>query len=229
MENFESHIIYQDDAIVVVNKPIDLPVHKNDHMAYDAPYLTKIVGDFLDKWVYNVHRLDSKTSGVIVLALSPEYAKIITKQFENRTVNKVYSALVKGATPAEGIFDTPVLIKKKGKRAKAVTNYTTKKTIATELIGKNDEKISLSLVEVTPETGRWHQIRQHFANNRYDLLGDNTHGDFTLNRVITGATGISRLYLHASELSFNHPVTNERVVFTANIPTEFDTVLALEQ
>lgn len=229
MENIESHIIYQDEAIIVVNKPVNLPVHKNDHMAFDAPYLTKVIGDFTGKWIYNVHRLDSKTSGIIVLALSSEYAKVLTKQFENRTVTKVYTAIAKGCTPEEGVFDNAVLIKKKGKRAKAKTQYKTIKTIHTDLIGKNDEEISLSLVEVTPETGRWHQIRQHFANNRYDLLGDNMHGDFTLNRVITAKTEITRLYLHASELTFTHPVTEERMTFKAELPEDFNTVMALSK
>ena len=65
-ENFGISVIYQDDHLIVVDKPIDLPVHKNDHMAFDAPYLTKLIGDLTGRWVYNVHRLDSKTSGIMV-------------------------------------------------------------------------------------------------------------------------------------------------------------------
>ena len=66
----EIPILFQDEHLIVVNKPINLAVHKNDFMQHDAPYLTKEIGDLIGKWILNVHRLDSKTSGVIVLAFS---------------------------------------------------------------------------------------------------------------------------------------------------------------
>ena len=109
----EIPILYQDDHIIVVNKPIELPVHKNDFMANDAPYLTKLIGDITAKWILNVHRLDSKTSGVIVLTFSSEMAKELTLQFERREVGKTYFALVQG-NPGEGTFNEKVLVKKKG-------------------------------------------------------------------------------------------------------------------
>ena len=108
-------IIYQDDYLIVCDKPINLPVHKNDFMPHDAPYLTKVIGQLTQKSVYNVHRLDSKTSGLIVLAFSPEMAKNLTLQFERKEVEKTYYALVKG-NPGSGTFDENVLIKKKEKR-----------------------------------------------------------------------------------------------------------------
>ena len=92
MSEFENiPIIYQDDHIVVCNKLVNLPVHKNDFMPHDAPYLTKLVGNELGRSIYNVHRLDAKTSGIIILALSPEVAKNLTLQFERKQVKKNYS------------------------------------------------------------------------------------------------------------------------------------------
>ncbi|TKG95070.1 hypothetical protein EYV94_10170 [Puteibacter caeruleilacunae] len=219
-------ILFEDESLIVVNKPIDLPVHKNDFMPHDAPYLTKLVGDYTGKWIYNVHRLDSKTSGVIVLALDSEVASNLTKQFEQKVVRKVYNAIVLGEPGECGTFDQKVLVKKKGKIKKnAKTHFKTLKTIETGIDYKETINTKLSLVEIELETGRWHQIRQHFAKNHHDLLGDTHHGDFTLNKIVTQKTGIRRLFLHACELEINHPTTGERMSFKAPLPTEFNQII----
>ena len=222
--NFEIPVLYQDDYLIVVEKPVDLPVHKNDFMPHDAPYLTKLIGDKTGKWIYNVHRLDSKTSGVMVLAFSSEIARELTMQFERKEVKKVYYAVVQGK-PGEGTFSEKVLVKKKTKFKKpAITHYKTMHTIETGISYKEKENVELSLVEIHPETGRWHQIRQHFAKNRFDILGDTHHGDFTLNKIITEKTGIKRLYLHAGRLQFTHPETKEKMEFSSKLPIEFSKV-----
>jgi len=217
-------IIYQDQEIVVCNKPVNLPVHKNDFMPNDAPYLTKSVGQLLEKSIYNVHRLDSKTSGLIVLALSPEIAKNLTQQFERKEVDKTYYALVKG-NPGSGTFDEKVFIKKKGRKKEAKTHFQTINTVQTTITYKEFQNLDLSLVEVKPETGRWHQIRQHFARSRFDILGDTHHGDWTLNKIITEKTGTKRLFLHAGALSFKHPVTTDSVSFKSKMPEQFNVLL----
>lgn len=221
-------ILFQDDAIVVVDKPVDLPTHKNKHLAYDAPYLTKLVGDQVGQWVYNVHRLDAKTSGIMVLALSSEIAKTVTRQFEERTVVKTYRAIVKGL-PGEGIFDQPVLDRKKGRRVQAQTDYRTLATFTTNLSSKGLDNVPLSLLELTPHTGRWHQIRQHCSQQRYDIIGDTQHGDWTLNRLITETTKVQRLCLHAHRLHFRHPVSGEEVEYVAEQPEAFETILSFWQ
>ncbi|WP_372647631.1 RluA family pseudouridine synthase [Draconibacterium sp.] len=218
-------VLYQDESIIVVEKPIELPVHKNDFMPNDAPYLTKLIGDETGKWIYNVHRLDSKTSGVMVLAFSSEVASVLTKQFEQKEVQKTYFAIVQG-NPGEGTFDSKVLVKKKSKFKKpAVTHYKTLRTVQTKLTSKDKTDIELSLVEINPETGRWHQLRQHFAKNRFDIIGDTHHGDFTLNKIVLADTDIRRLFLHAGKLEFKHPETNETVSFESAIPEEFNRLL----
>ncbi|WP_347840940.1 pseudouridine synthase [uncultured Draconibacterium sp.] len=221
----EIPILYQDEAIIIVEKPIELPVHKNDFMPNDAPYLTKILGDQTGKWIYNVHRLDSKTSGVIVLAFSSEVASELSKQFEQKKVQKTYFAIVQG-NPGEGTFDSKVLVKKKSKFKKAaITHFKTLSTVQTKLSVKDKKDIELSLVEINPETGRWHQLRQHFAKNRFDIVGDTHHGDFALNKLILAETSIRRLFLHAGKLEFSHPVTGEPVVIVSEIPDEFNELL----
>ena len=222
---FDIPVLYQDEQIIVVNKPVNLPVHKNDFMPYDAPYLTKLIGDSTGKWIYNVHRLDSKTSGVIVLAFSSEAAHNLALQFERKEVQKTYFALVQGE-PGEGTFSEKVLVKKKSKFKKpAVTHFKTLETISTKISYKEKENVVLSLVEIRPETGRWHQLRQHFAKNRFDILGDSHHGDFTLNKIITEKVGVKRLFLHAAKLKFSHPGTKTDMSFKAELPMEFNEVL----
>jgi tRNA pseudouridine65 synthase len=221
----EIPILFQDEHIIVVNKPINLAVHKNDFMPHDAPYLTKSIGDLTGKWILNVHRLDSKTSGVIVMAFSKEMAHEMALKFERKEVDKTYYGIVQGE-PGDGSFDRKVLVKKKTKFKKpALTHYKTLKTVQTNISYKEKENVKLSLVEIKLETGRWHQIRQHFAQHHFDILGDTHHGDFTLNKIITELIGVKRLFLHAGKLEFKHPELNETIVSEAELPTEFESVL----
>ena len=98
-------------------------------------------------------------------------------------------------------------------------------TLKTNISYKEFENIDLSLVKIKLDTGRWHQIRQHFAMHRFDIIGDTHHGDWTLNRIITDQTSLKRLFLHAGELCFTHPATQEKMNFTAEIPEEFTHLL----
>lgn len=213
-------IVYRDEAIVVVDKPIGLPIHKTQGMAHDADYLTKVVGLELGCSVYNVHRIDAKTSGVVVLALTPDVATELTQQFEQKVVEKSYRAIVRGV-PGEGTFDQKVRNKGKAGSKNAVSHYKTLKTIRTSICYKSFENIELSLVEMRPETGRWHQLRQHFAFHRYDIIGDNEHGDRMLNKIIEENLAYKRLYLHAASLSFRHPENKEVRTFTSELPDTF--------
>lgn len=225
MQNFQIPFLFEDDYLLVVDKPVNLAVHKNDFMPKDAPYLTKLAGNLTGKWIYNVHRLDSKTSGLIILAFSREAAHHLTLLFEQKQVEKTYMAIVQG-NPGNGTFTNKVLVKKKAKFKKpAVTHYSTLKTIQTNISYKEKVNIKLSLVEIKPETGRWHQLRQHFAQNRNDILGDSHHGDFTLNKIITEETGIKRLFLHASALKFTHPVSGKHITVVSDLPEEFEKIL----
>ncbi len=98
-------------------------------------------------------------------------------------------------------------------------------TVVTDISYKEKINVLLSLVEITPETGRWHQIRQHFARNRHDIVGDTHHGDFTLNKIIAEKTGVNRLLLHALSLEFTHPVLQQRLKIISPVPKTFEQVM----
>jgi tRNA pseudouridine65 synthase len=222
---YEIPVLYRDEFLIVVDKPIGLAVHKNDFMPHDAPYLTKLVGELTGCRIFNVHRLDARTSGVIVLAFSSEMAHQLTVQFERKEVSKKYVAVVQG-NPGEGIFNKEVRVKKHAQnRMQAVTHYKTVETVELDIKNKENENVILSLVDIIPETGRWHQIRQHFAQNRFDIIGDTYHGNFSLNRIINELTGISRLLLHSSSLRMNHPHENKTLEISSPVPPDFRTVM----
>ncbi len=98
-------------------------------------------------------------------------------------------------------------------------------TVELDIMNKENEKVILSLVDIIPETGRWHQIRQHFAQNRFDIIGDTYHGNFNLNRIITKFTGINRLLLHSSALKLNHPHNSKVLEIESPAPSDFRTVM----
>lgn len=217
-------IIWEDSYYIAVNKPAGLPVHKNKFLQHDADYLTKLTGSQLGISVYNTHRLDAKTSGVIILAKSSESASKFTKLFERREIGKSYRAIVKG-NPGQGTFIRQVMNRKKGKRVDATTLYSTDQTIITNINYKDIKNVNLSLIHLKPETGRWHQLRQHCSQERYDIIGDIQHGDWTLNRIISDITGIGRLMLHAEGIDFIHPYDNSHQHLSAELPEEFYNII----
>jgi len=225
-EQPEITILFQDEHLLVVDKPTQLPTHKSEWMPHDAPYLTKVLGQQLGCSIYNVHRLDAKTSGVMMVALTPDIARVLTEQFAGKMVRKSYQAIVKGC-PGDGVFDRKVKKAKHGNQVNAETEYRTLQTVTTDIDHKGQTAVQLSLMSLIPLTGRWHQLRQHCSQAWHDILGDSQHGDWGLNHIIEERTGVKRLYLHACELGFTHPVTQVPLDFQVPLPTDFEQVLSL--
>lgn len=171
-----------------------------------------------------MHRLDAKTSGIVVCAFSKETADLLARQFRNRMVKKEYLALVKG-NPGAGTYEHMLWDRHRKKKFKAISAFETIRTVKTQVPGKDGKPVDISLVRIFPETGRWHQIRMQFGIERYDILGDVQHGDWTLNKLIAEVTGIRRMFLHASAIAFEHPATGERVRYEAGVPEEFGRVM----
>ena len=166
-----------------------------------------------------VHRLDRETSGVIIGAKNDETAKKLQKQFSERTTKKTYLAIVKGSlNPKKAIIDLPIarngsapstfMVHAKGKTAQ--TKY--------EVIDENNE---LSLVKLTPKTGRTHQLRVHLSYLKHPILGDKVY-----DKTITKAESEQRMFLHAQTLEITIPPKSDekdsqRMVFEAEIPEGF--------
>jgi 23S rRNA pseudouridine955/2504/2580 synthase/23S rRNA pseudouridine1911/1915/1917 synthase len=215
-------IIYKDDSVLIINKPGGLSVLP-EGWEPDAPYLVKMLeADFEKIWV--VHRLDKSTSGVMVFALNANAHRSLNIQFEKHEVEKVYRAITVGAPPwKERITKFPLRVNVGHKHRTMVDD---KHGVRAETKFKVLKWIEISpelaegtaLIEARPMTGRTHQIRVHAYALGYPLLGDTLYS-------APETDIISRPALHAHSLTFTHPVTNERISFTAPYPADFKQAL----
>ena len=199
----EIGLLYQDDDLVAVHKPAGLLVHRNAHAGRE-PFLLQLLRDLIGRRVYPVHRLDRPTSGLMIMALSPEAAGALARQFAAGEVRKAYVAVVRGFVPEAGTIDCP-LKSESGREAPALTEYERLATVELPVPVGPHATARYSLVRVEPRTGRTHQIRRHFAHIRHPLIGDVLRGDGRQNRLFREHFEIRRLLLASVELHFRHP------------------------
>ena len=240
--DFKLEIIYEDDDLLVINKPAGIIMHPgagnydktivNALMHYDKDSLSNI-GDELRPGI--VHRIDKNTSGLVVIAKNNESHENLSKQFSDHTITRVYQLLIWGKLrPSKGKIDTFItrssknrqlmeVSSSKGKRA--ITNY---KTIE---VYENDKTPTLSLVECKLETGRTHQIRVHMTHMGNSIVGDDKYKkkykklkniDMGLESLISK---LDRQFLHAKTLGFIHPKTNEEMIFSSILTQELNSLL----
>jgi tRNA pseudouridine65 synthase len=214
------HIIYQDDYLVAINKPHGLLVHRSP-IANDATeFALQMLRDQLNQHVFPAHRLDRKTGGVLLFALSKEVEKQMQVQFQENLVSKKYLAIVRGHTPDEEEIDYP-LRKENGALQEAFTRYKTLARAELDVPFGNHQTSRYSLVEANPQTGRMHQLRKHFAHIFHPIIGDRTHGCNKQNKLFKERWELDTMLLHASEISFNHPVTGMGIHIEAFLQDEF--------
>ena len=165
----------------------------------------------IGQWVYPIHRLDRPTSGVLIFGLSSDAARLLAQEFEQRNVNKLYQAVVRGYTEESGVIDYPLQEEKWTEPQPAVTAY--RKLAQVELpypVGRY-QTARYSLLEVQPETGRMHQIRKHMKHIFHPIVGDTTHGDGKHNQLFRDQFDVRRLLLVATELQFHHPYSKQQL------------------
>lgn len=203
----QSAILYRDEHLVAINKPSGMVVHRSARIRH-APAALQCLRDLIGQHVYPVHRLDRGTSGVLLFALSSEAARELCLLFRNhQDIAKTYLAVVRGYTDEAGVIDHPVPNGTTGERKDAVSHYRRLQTVEFPIPCGPYETARYSLVEVTPETGRYHQIRRHFHHISHPVVGDTTHGDTTHNELFRNHFQLWRLLLMAVKLSFKHPFT----------------------
>ena len=223
-EDIPLAIVYEDDDVVVIDKPAGLVVHPAaghgsgtlvNALLGRIPDLEGIGGEARPGIV---HRLDKDTSGLIVAAKNDRALQYLQAQFQARTITKMYLALVEGLVePREGIIDAPIWRSKSDlkKMAVARAGRSARTRYRVRQIYRQPE---LSLVEAYPETGRTHQIRVHFAWLKHPLVGDETYGR---HRPIVP---IERHFLHAASLALTLP-NGETRTFTSPLPDDLRSVL----
>jgi 23S rRNA pseudouridine1911/1915/1917 synthase len=221
-------VVYDDEYVIVINKPVGIAAHPSPGWQgatvvgaiFAAGYQLATSGAAERQGV--VHRLDVGTSGLMVVAKNEIAYSSLKDQFRNRTVSKIYHALVQGhMDPTTGTIDAPIdrhpredyrfAVVANGKPS--ITHYKTLEVFP-----------AVSLLEIELETGRTHQIRVHFSALHHPLVGDLTYG---ADPSLAQRLSIARPWLHAKVLAFNHPATGERISFTAEYPADLTRSLSL--
>ncbi|EKT60154.1 tRNA pseudouridine(65) synthase TruC [Providencia sneebia] len=219
-------IIYQDEYIVAVNKPAGMLVHRSWLDSKETVFVMQTLRDQIGQFVYPIHRLDRPTSGVLLFALSSDIARVLAGQFEEHQIEKIYHAIVRGYVEDQQTIDYPLLEQLDKIADKHATREPKLQDCITHCrpiaqvecpveIGRYPTS-RFSLLELSPETGRKHQLRRHMSHIRHPIIGDSKHGDLRQNRGVSQYFGVSRLMLHASQLVLSHPVTGEKLSLVAN-------------
>jgi tRNA pseudouridine65 synthase len=217
-------ILFEDDHYVIINKPHNLLVHRTSISEEKVEFALQILRDQLGIWVSPCHRIDRKTSGILVFAKSKEADSKMGKLFQENQISKKYIALVRGFLPESGTCARP-LENEKGKIQEAITHFNCLQTFELEIAVSRYPTSRYSLAEITPKTGRTHQIRRHFAQMRHYLIGDKTHGECKQNKMFEVRFELNTMLLHASELEFVHPFTSEKIQIKAGMNAEFTRIL----
>jgi tRNA pseudouridine65 synthase len=218
-------IIFEDNYILAINKPNDLLVHHSHYARnIDEESLMEMVNDKYGK-MHLVHRLDRKTSGIILLAKSIESLHKFQDLFTERNISKIYYAVVRGFSPAKGSIDTPIRIDETTTYKEALTLYTTLKNIELDVPVQPYEKSRYSLIKLEPKTGRMHQLRKHMNKISHPIVGDYKHGDRFHNRNFEQNYNWHNLFLHAQQLSFVHPFTDKQLTIQASFPENWNVLL----
>ena len=207
------NIVYEDNHLLVVEKPINVPVQVDSSKDKD---LLTMLKEYLKETYHKpgnvylglVHRLDRPVGGVMVFAKTSKAASRLSKQIQNHTFKKTYIAVVKGNIKQDNVFVDKLL-----KDCKTNTVKVDEKgKVARLSYHKLAYKDNLSLVRIDLETGRPHQIRVQFASRGYPLLGDQKYG-YNMPKI--------PIALFAKKIEFKHPITNEELTFELSIPSRY--------
>ena len=220
----EFAIVYEDEALLAIDKPAGLAVHGGSGVAFGVVEQMRRQRPEA-RFIELVHRLDRETSGLLLLAKKRSALTALQDAFRAGTVHKRYLALVLGRWHnAQQHVRLPLLkyLDAEGQRRVDVSALGKAAHSIVRLLGRWE---NFSLVEVELKTGRTHQIRVHLAHLGFPLAGDDKYGDFSANRALQKA-GLKRMFLHAAELAFAHPMSAEAICLRASLPRELKHFIA---
>lgn len=217
------NVLFEDEDIIAINKPHGLLVHPTSIARDATEFALYQVRDYVKSRVFPAHRLDRKTSGVLLFSKNAETNKSVQKLFRERQITKSYKAIVRGFINEAGVIDYPLMYNDKLQEAK-----TTFKPIEQFEIDVPFGKYKTSrytLMTLEPETGRFHQLRKHMAHIFHPIIGDRPHGCNKQNKLWKEQFGISEMMLHAKSIEFewHNSITN----IEAKESTAFQLMLAV--
>jgi tRNA pseudouridine65 synthase len=216
-------IIFEDQFIICVNKPNNMVVHHAYHSrnVADEMALLQLIQAEKGIKVYPIHRLDRKTSGIILLAKETIHVSKFQELFTNNEIEKTYYGVVRGFSPESKIIDSPVKGRDASIHKDALTYLKTLEQIVLEIPVKPYDSSRYSLVELKPKTGRMHQLRVHTNKISHPLIGDIKYGDKNHDLMFEENFGWKNMFLHAGHLKFKHPFSEEVLILKANFPKDW--------
>lgn len=214
-------ILFEDEFLIAINKPHGLLVHRSKIASDATEFALQLLRDQINQKVYPCHRLDRKTSGVLLFAKDEASNSAMQKQFMHNEVQKSYLAILRGWSNDSETIEYS-LFNENGTSQEAITHY---KLIAKSELpfssGKNPTS-RYSLVRATPQTGRMHQLRRHFAHIFHPIIGDRPHGCNKQNKLFLERYNMNSMLLHAESIMFSHPYSNEMITIFAEVSSEFN-------
>lgn len=216
-------VIYQDAYCLVVAKPNNLLVHHGYHARNksDEQSLLQLLASQHGQRFYPVHRLDRKTSGILLLAKKTTDVAPFQKLFTTKDIQKTYYGVVRGFAPDSKTINSPV----KGRDAQvykeAETVLTRLANIRLDIPVKPYDTSRYSLVALQPKTGRLHQLRIHMNKISHPLINDAKYGDKNHDLMFAREFGWTALFLHAGMLQFKHPFTQQNLSLKAPFPADW--------
>jgi 23S rRNA pseudouridine955/2504/2580 synthase len=226
----EFPVLMEDEHLLAIVKPAGVAVHGGSGVSFGViEQLRRSRPDA--RYLELVHRLDKETSGILLLAKKRSALTALQDQFRDRNTGKTYAALVFGDWPAKlKVIDSALhkTLDAAGERhVKVVGADHADGRRSITLVKVARQWPGLSLLDVTIKTGRTHQIRVHLASSGHPIVGDPKYGDFARNKLFARERHFERMFLHARDLSFDHPASGERIALHAPLPAECATLLAL--
>lgn len=225
VQDIEKSIIFEDKTLMVINKPSGIAVHGGSGLSFGVIEALRALRPN-EKMLELVHRLDRDTSGILLVAKRRSVLVSLHEQLRTKTMNKVYWALVQGHWDGKVQSVQEPLHKintKSGERIVVVDREQGKKSCT--LFDVLQEFDGATLVEARPQTGRTHQIRVHTACKGHPIACDDKYGDREFDKTVK-ANGINRLFLHAREISFFHPLAEATMRFEAPLEQKLEQALA---
>lgn len=209
-------IIYEDEALLIIDKPAGIPVHPSilhytNSLSNGVKYYFDSIN--LKKKIRPVNRLDKNTSGIVIFAKNQYIQECLIHQMQTKEFKKTYLAVVEGhLKKLNGTIDAPITRKENSIIERCVAENGEKSITHYKVLKQNFEK-NYDIVECLLETGRTHQIRVHLSYIGHPLIGDTLYGN--------NSKYISRQALHAYKVEFIHPITNKLTQFTSDLPKDF--------
>jgi len=223
----ENDILFEDDGFLVLNKPAGFAVHGGSGLSSGIiEGLRQIRPDA--KFLELVHRLDRDTSGCLLIAKKRSVLKLLHEFFRDDQVQKTYLALLAGQWARKKLVVTAPLLKNVSKGGERMVVVSQSGKEAETLFRRIKTFNDATLVEASPKTGRTHQIRVHAAFLGHPIVGDDRYGSDELNRKFK-ARGYKRMFLHAQQVTFKHPITGDSLTIVAPLPRQLEALLKHEE